>query len=420
MRFGVHSISNTGIWPGYHHASLILLVNTVMVCIVSGMLLPYTLIGISESLTLEVETVSAYFSIAIVSSAVLSLGISLWCRDHQLGQLGLAGYGISCAGLVGLYWALGYAGSALVFMVVGGLLVYRLGTSMTQNVDKVAHIALNGGRDAAALFSYSASAVSIGLTVGPLVGSLLYSLGGFESIVSVAIILSVFNLILFYSPYQALRSLVPQLEAKETEGPPDGIKTSLRQILRPSILLLLASSVLATFLVAQTTAYIPLTVESGFGAGFERYISAYYVINSVVLIFTPKLIQVLKKLKLSQTAELFVGLSILPTALIVLSVLQSPLGLVASSLMFSMGQAIYFVVYIEAMKSELRVSEVKNGFVIYNFLTLSIGLGIGQYIGARVDALGMQIMQTVIWISIAVLAIILAIASTNIRRAEHP
>ena len=236
-----------------------------------------------------------------------------------------------------------------------------------------------------------ARSVGIGSALGPILGGLLYERFGFISLLNLCIGLSVSSFFLLFFAFPMIRQQICKKVPPRPEVTPHTIKILIKTW--P----LMFASIIFSCLLGQSFSYIPIMIEALSG---KSSIAIFFSTNALCLVLMAvPLVNYLNKRQITIQKKCMLGQMTIGLSLIILPFLgHSFLGIIFIALIYSVGEILFASYSLEMLRATLTPIETTKGLAIHTFLTVSLGLGLGQYLGVLLKSSGSVLSTILFWV----------------------
>jgi len=356
----------------YSNSSKILLFNTFAITLATFMFNPYLVIGAKEILSIGNEEIGFYLMIALIIGSFSSLIIGMKSSKKSLLPLLLISSIGSVISFYFMFISNEFGGSnKWVFLLA--LVCLRIFMSCATMVTRTIHMITNINRDCSKLFALAVTVFGLGSALGPLIGGAVFESKGFLTIIFVSMVITI---LAFLALCCSLFFIGSELKSNnDVDKPSNNIAYNLKDTWT-----IMLSSILFFCLLGQSLSYIPVQIST---IGNASWIAIFFGVNATFLIvFSLPIINKLNKYSLTLAHKCSLGLIFITISLIIVPyTFSSIVGVVVVAILYSLGEILFSTYSLESLRGAVKATDAPKAVSIYTFLTTSLGLGIGQYVG---------------------------------------
>ncbi|WP_456294865.1 MFS transporter [Vibrio sp. AK197] len=390
----------------YSKSSRLLLLNTFLITLATFMFNPYLVVGARNLLHIDYSDIGFYLMIALFIGSLTSLFIGLILPDKSLLYILI----LASAGSVLSFFLMSCSNennnnSQYVFL--GALVLLRICMACATMITRTIHVMTNINKDCSKLFATAVSVFGVGSAVAPLIGGIIYEKLGFIQLLLASMIVMFTSFVIICVAAIFIKSEIAPRSPIKNESKNDILRYSASNHWK-----LMIASVLFFCMMGQSFSYIPVQIES---LGKTEWISIFFGVNAIFLtVLSMPMANLFEKKKIGSVTLCNVGLFSMMVSLILIPFVFNKLsGVVLVSILYSFGEILFSSYSLESLRKKVNVENVPKAISIYTFLTTSIGLGMGQYIGVELMNNVSVLLISATWIIIGVVGCILLMESKN-------
>ncbi|MEZ9657362.1 MFS transporter [Vibrio splendidus] len=357
----------------YSSSSRFLLLNTLLIAVATFMVNPYLVVGAQDTLNISYSNIGLYLMVALVIGSVTSLAIGFLSPRKALLNILLT----SSAGSVFSFLLMSCSAdsaesSQLIFLI--GLVLLRVCMSCATMITRTIHIMTNADKDCSKLFASAVSVFGVGSAIAPLIGGFIFETMGFVQLLLGAMGFMFLSLLVLGCAAFFIRTDL------NSQTSIDEKPSSVTSYCVMDNWQLMVGCVLFFCLMGQSFSYIPVQINQ---LGESEWIAVFFGVNAAVLAtLSIPISNWLKRRGGSALHYCILGLNVLTASLVIIPIAFSSLiGVVVVAALYSFGEILFSAYSLEVLRGKVKAEHISKAVSMYTFLTTSVGLGLGQYLG---------------------------------------
>lgn len=378
-----------------------LLANTFLVTFTMFLFNPYLVVGVKDNGGLGYGDASVFLMVALLLGSFISLFIGVVSSFKTFRIILLSS---SILSSLSFYFMMVSMEISSGFLFLLGLICLRISLSCSSIITRTMHMLTNSNKDCTRLFSLAVTVFGAGSSIAPIVAGWLYSTSGFVLILKSCMFLMMFTAVLLLSFSSVIMKDLSKINIEASEDTEICVCPNQKNFTGSTICLLVASVVFFC-LLGQSLSYIPMSIVK---LGERTWIPIFFTTNAIILtFFSVPVCAFLDKFFVKESKKCSLGVVFITLSLLLIPVLfEDKIGVVVDSVLYSIGEIVFSSYSLNLLKTITSVNKVSKITSIYTFLTTSVGLGFGQYLGVVIFEKGNNNIISFVWFLLCLISLL--------------